>query len=612
LVPAGVRAGRAAARLLSGNNLAFLALIVAVVVYPFAFPGSRNLSLGATIGADTILALGLAIVASFAGQLSLAQAAFAALGGYTFAILTVKHGLPYGAAVAAALVVPTVAAYTLGHVLARLRSFYLAMGTLAFAELVTLVASSADWTGGSVGIPAVPLPQLGPITLIKLSDTYWYIWAVAIVCVLIALLILTSPAGRALNALKSDPVVAGLLGHDPGYWKRGAFALSGLFGGVGGVLLAQMGSFVNPDLYSTHFGIILFVMLVVGGWRSIWGAPVGALIVTSLPILLQGYQQYADVAYAVLVLLVLVLLPNGVVGIVEAAARWLSTRAGHLVEAPADRVRAERLRPALRSLAHDDSDQPVLSVRNVTRRFGGVVAVHDVSFDVHRGEVLAIIGPNGAGKTTLFNVITGLTPTETGDIQLRGSAIVGWSPDRIARAGIARTLQTPRLFPDLTVVENVMLALDSRQRMGWWKPVLRPDRSWGQNRACRQEALDFLDEAGLVWCAEKLPRTLPFAILRRLEVVRAAAVGPDVLLLDEPGAGLSGQELAGLVGVIAAAARQIAVVWIEHHLELVLANASRILVLDHGSCLTTGTPAEILADSRVQEAYIGVGPAAVS
>lgn len=341
-----IRPNRAAAGTTSPSLAPLALLVLAVVAFRMFFASSAEVSLGTTVGIYTVLALGLSVVASFGGQLSLAQGAFGAIAGYTFAILTVRYRWPSPAAITLGLVLTTAVAWALGHFLQRLRAFYMAMGTLAFAEIVTvLITSQTSLTGGFSGIPGVPLWRIGDVDISSLRNLYWVVWAVAALSMLAALLVLRSRAGRELNALKTDPLAASLLGHDPAYWKRGAFALSGVYGGVGGVLLAVSTTAVTPDLYSNDLGILLFVMLVVGGWYSLWGAPLGALVVTGLPIWLQAYQGYADLIYTLLVLLVLVVLPRGVAGlaadVVQAARQLLPARSNAWQPSSAGAVEAE-------------------------------------------------------------------------------------------------------------------------------------------------------------------------------------------------------------------------------------------------------------------------------
>lgn len=247
-----------------------------------------------------------------------------------------------------------------------------------------------------------------------------------------------------------------------------------------------------------------------------------------------------------------------------------------------------------------------LTVEEVTRSFGGNMALGGVSLAVDPGELLAVIGPNGAGKSTLFNVITGMTPATSGRILVDGADVTEWLPHRTAQHGVARTLQTPRLFPDLTILENVMVALDATSKIGWLRCIVSQRRVQTEERSIRQNAMNLLRDAELVHLAEQMPSALPFGMLQRIEVVRALARRPHVLLLDEPGADLSGSELDYLVATIERACSDgVAVLWIEHHLDLVLRVAPRIHVIDKGISLVEGTPHEIQTNTRVQEAYIG-------
>ena len=248
----------------------------------------------------------------------------------------------------------------------------------------------------------------------------------------------------------------------------------------------------------------------------------------------------------------------------------------------------------------------LLNLDAVTRRFGGVAAVNRVSLGVEHGELLAIIGPNGAGKTTLFNIICNLTPASEGRVLFAGKDITGWAPHRVVRAGIARTFQTPRPFTGLNVLENVMVALDSMSDVTLASAVLRPIHARRDNARTERKAWDLLEAANLGEHAQRQPQSLPLGLQRKLEVVRALATGPKVLLLDEPGAGLGGSELDALVETIRFALdRDVAVVWIEHQLDLVMRTAGRVHVLDRGSTICEGPPSLVQSDERVRVAYIG-------
>jgi len=251
---------------------------------------------------------------------------------------------------------------------------------------------------------------------------------------------------------------------------------------------------------------------------------------------------------------------------------------------------------------------PALEAKGVSRHFGGVQALQGVSLAIDAGELVAVIGPNGAGKSTLFNVLTGVTPASGGSVVVAGEEVTDWPPFRIARAGVARTLQVPRPFRELTVLENLLVALDSESQLGWVAGMLRPLRAGREERGRRAQAMELLEEARLARLADSYPEQLPFGLLQRLEMVRALATRPRVLLLDEPGADLEGSELDAMVTTIEGIrAEGVAVLWIEHHLDLVLRTAPRIHVLANGQSLTEGTPEAVMADRRVQEAYVGVG-----
>jgi branched-chain amino acid transport system permease protein len=345
---------------------------------------------------------------------------------------------------------------------------------------------------------------------------------------------------------------------------------------------------------------LLLAMVIIGGRRSLWGCVIGAIGLTVIQQELTNLAADAELGYGLVVVAVVVFAPTGLAGIPARARTWYQRRRGPGAAGAA----LEPFQPFAAAAAGDSGT--ILEVEHLHKQFRGLVAIGDVSLSIRSGEILGIVGPNGSGKTTLFNVISGLYRPSAGTVTLDGRVISGAPAHRISQLGIARTFQHLRLFGDLTVADNVLVSLD-RTRSWWnWRYIGWPAGVWRHDRALRRRAADLLRTFGLAQFADALPGSLPYGIQRRLEITRAMASMPRLLLLDEPAAGLNGGERAQLAAIVRSIRDSgVTVVLIEHNMGLVMSLCERIIVLDSGAVIAEGSPAEVASDPAVLEAYLG-------
>ncbi len=549
-----------------------------------------------------LLAVGMGLVMGIAGQVNLAQIAFFGVGAYATAIFTTRDGYGFWTAALLAMIATALTGIVVGTPALRVQSHYLGIVTLGLAVAFTDWITNAPVTNGDSGISGIPTP---PLFGIDLSSQYLYYYLELIVLaggLAFGLFVVHTPLGRRMRAMRDDPLAAGAAGTEIRLLRLIAFVLASVYGGAAGVLYAGMIGYIAPETFSIADMFLLLAMVIIGGRRSLAGCVIGAVALTVVQQELINLAAYAQLGYGLVVVLVVVFAPAGLVGIPGRLAVRFRRWRGHTGTSAA----LEPFKQLPAAAPAGTPGETLLEVSHLVRRFRGLTALDDVSLTVRAGEILGIVGPNGSGKTTLFNVISGFYRPHGGGISLNGQLISGARPSQVSHLGVARTFQHLRLFGNLTVADNMLVSLD-RTRTWWsWRYLCWPAGIWQYDRRLKRRAAQLLAGFGLAQFAGALPGTLPYGIQRRLELARAIASSPRLLLLDEPAAGLNGEERSQLAAIVRSIRDSgVTVVLIEHNMGLVMSLCERVIVLDSGSVIAEGRPDQVSRDPAVLEAYLG-------
>ncbi len=566
-----------------------------LLVLPWLTPGEYPLFVVTQVGVYFLAALGLNFLAGYGGQMSLGHGALMAIAAYTVAITTVDYQWSFWIALPVTVLITAGVGALMALPAFRLSTWYFALVSLAFANMLGNVL--IEWrslTHGFAGIVNIKPPSVFG-HLLTPAQMYWLVLVVCVASFLVIRNLINSRYGRALQGLREHSVAVHGVGASPVSLKMMAFTVSAVLAGLAGAFWAVMKTVVTPDDFPPDLSIFLLLVIVLGGLGRLWGPLLGTLVFFIVPELLAALQNWRLMIYGTALLLLMLFAPGGLAaGMANLRERWFPRDLG----ASSDELAAQASPPPTTGAQ--------VAVDGVGKRFGGVAALSSVSLKVGRGEVHGIVGPNGSGKTTLLNLISGYYPIDSGTVLIDQDPVAKPDASAIARLGVRRTFQTPKLIPELSVLENVMLGAYSSEQsnivaIGLALPSAR--REAAERRA---EAMSYLRFVGLHLRAHEQAGEIPHGQQRLAEIARALVGRPRLLLLDEPAAGLSMSELEGLQKLIhAIASLGTTVVIVEHHLELVSALCASVTVLEGGKVLAEGTPQAVFADPRVMSAYMG-------
>ncbi|MEO6783330.1 MAG: branched-chain amino acid ABC transporter ATP-binding protein/permease [Bradyrhizobium sp.] len=555
------------------------------------------------IGLSALVAMGLVLLTGVGGLTSFGQAAFCGFGAYTTAVLTTAYGVSPWLTLPLALLVSGLAAVVLGLVTVRLSGHYLPLGTIAWGIGLFYLFGKLEFLGRNDGISSVPPLSIGSLRMLDPGTIYFAIWIAVVVSAVLTMNLLDSRTGRAIRALRRGHIAAEAFGVQTPRAKLLVFIYAAVLAGLSGWLYAHFERTVNPTPFGAEAGIEYLFIAVVGGAGYVWGGVLGAAIVVILKEILQSYLPYLfhgegqleTIVFGILLVTLLQLAPTGV-------WPWLTAR---LPFKPARRPPDTSLLLPGRPRAAA-SAAVLLEINHARKQFGGVIAVNDVSFDVQAREIVALIGPNGAGKSTTFNLITGVLTASGGTISVLGTSIDKAPPQEVVKLGIARTFQHVKLVPDMTVLENVAIGAHLRGHAGALASMFRLDRA--DEAKVLAEAARQIARVGLADQVDQPAGSLSLGQQRIVEIARALCVDPNLLLLDEPAAGLRHMEKQQLAALLRALRDGgMSVLLVEHDMGFVMDLADRIVVLDFGTKIAEGTPQAIKTNPDVIKAYLGAG-----
>jgi len=588
-------------------------LLLLPLALPFVWDNQYYFGVLCRVMVYAMLVASLDLVVGYIGDVSIGHAGFFAIGAYTVAVLTARpdvntdsalghfFGLPFYAAIIPAILFAALAGLILGFPALRSSGPYLAVITIAYGFIIyTLINEQETLTNGTRGITLPALTMFG--TSFRGKNYFFIVYPALVAVLAVVRNIARSFWGRAFEAIKYSAVAAECSGISRPYYKIGAFVLSAGIAGLAGAFFSQLDSYVAPNTFSYNFSVEFLIALIFGGVRSVTGNLIGAAVIVVLPDLFSRFNDYRLMVFGTLLLFVLFFLPEGLAGIARRAVRKLSH--GDLEAARKDLAkRAEGIVPLEKPAV---TTTPALELREVTMMFGGLAAVNGLSVSLQSGRVLGLIGPNGSGKSTTVNLLTGVYVPTRGTITSFGTELNKLTPHERAEKGIARTFQNLQLFSALTALENVLVGMHLSFRASLIQVALRTPAARREEEAARARAYALLQFVGLEAQAFEIASNLSYGQARRLEIARALALKPRLLLLDEPAAGLTAgeiDEISHLVGRIKGVG--ISVLLIEHHMDMVMAVSDEVTVLDFGKKIAAGAPGVVQSDPAVIEAYLG-------
>jgi branched-chain amino acid transport system permease protein len=581
------------------------AAVVVALLLPLVLRNGYLMDIADDMIIWAVLTIGLNLVVGFSGLLDLGYIAFFAIGGYTFGILGSRFGVNMWVALPVSALLVVISSVVIGIPTLRLKSDYLAIMTLGFGEIIFLTANNLNAiTGGPNGLYDMPAPRLFGLVLREPGQFYWILVVVLVAAVIVVSRLRASHIGRAWLAIRQDELAAKANGVEVVRYKLLAYMGGAVWAGIVGVIFAAKQTIVSPTSFQFSQSFYVLASVIIGGMGSVPGAIVGGFLFVLISESLQGVaQSYSSVVFSLALLAVIVLRPKGI----WPASFHSRLRGAETAPRPVPQA-LDRIRGNIAGVRAAESAQggPLLRVQDLSVRFGGVQALDRVSLSVGASEIVSVIGPNGAGKTTLLNAISGFIRLQQGSIEFRGRPISRLSAEARARMGLARTFQTPRLLSTLNVLENVMQGAHITFRARMLSAAFGISSQRRQERTSREKATDILSVLGLLPAAGANPTELSYGDQRRCEIARCLALGPALILLDEPAAGMNAKETDDL-GELLLRIRDLGVtlLLIDHDMSLVRKVSDRVIALDRGAQVAEGSALAVLRHPAVVQSYLG-------
>lgn len=610
----------------------FFLVFALFIILPIVYSSPYFVSTMVIIGIFAIVCTGLTMLMGFAGQISLGHVAFYGIGAYSSAYVTVKLGLPALLGIIVGILVASLIAYIVGIPTLKLQEHYLALATLGFGIIIWIFFKQLqDITGGLNGFFGITYLEIFGFTFTTDLHYYYITYVILFAGILFARNIVQSRVGRALRSIHGSEFASSALGVDIQKYKLHIFVLSAGFASIAGSLYAHYIQFLSPQLFEAMQSIHLLIMVIIGGMHSIWGGLIGATVFfllestlkDVLPILFSSSaSQIQIVFFGLLLVAILIYMPNGLAPAIEAVVnkvkglfgvqkKTLSATSEEQGRMPSSQTKEVKSKPIFAHTLHvkkerDEEGSVILKVDSVTKNFGGVTAVSDVSLNIHQGEIVAVIGPNGAGKTTLFNMITNVLPLTSGKVIFDGQDTAGKKPFQLAEKGLGRTFQNLQIFDNMTVIENVMTGAHRTLKTSLFTSGLQLKSVQKEEQITLEKAMHLLEQVGLADRAYESAQTQSYGAQKLIEIARVAAQEPRLILLDEPMAGLNPQESRELVDIILKMRKEgMSFLFVEHDMETVMGISDNIVVLDYGKKIAEGTPEQISSNPKVIAAYLG-------